>query len=134
MTATTVDRNTPSREKGWLCPPVAADAVIFAGTIVCINSDGFAVAGATDPDLIYLGRAQELVDNTGGLDGAVNINVRRDEAFQWENDATHPVVQASLGSDCYVVDNQTVAATDGTGTRSRAGRVIAIDNNGIWVE
>ena len=45
------------------------------------------------------------------------------------------ITQANVGSDCYIVDNQTVAATSGTGTRSRAGKVYAIDPSGtVWVQ
>ena len=134
MVAMTQDRNTSRRERGLLQVLVAASAVIFAGSIVCVNADGFAVEGDTDPDLIYMGRAEHAVDNTGGADGNVSLLVRTDGAFQFENSATDPVTQASIGMLCWVVDNQTVAATSGTGTRSACGRVVGIDSEGVWVE
>lgn len=31
----------------------------------------------------------------------------------------------------YIVDDQTVAATDGTGTRSAAGRIVLIEWDGV---
>jgi hypothetical protein len=34
---------------------------------------------------------------------------------------------------CYFVDDQTVAATDGTGTRSPAGIVEEVTSQGVWV-
>lgn len=134
MVAMTQDRNTSRRERGLLQVLVAASAMIFAGSIVCVNADGFAVEGDTDPDLIYMGRAEHAVDNTGGADGNVSLLVRTDGAFQFENSATDPVTQASIGMLCWVVDNQTVAATSGTGTRSACGRVVGIDSEGVWVE
>lgn len=133
MVAMTQDRNTSRRERGLLQVLVAASAMIFAGSIVCVNADGFAVEGDTDPDLIYMGRAEHAVDNTGGADGNVSLLVRTDGAFQFENSATDPVTQASIGMLCWVVDNQTVAATSGTGTRSACGRVVGIDSEGVWV-
>ncbi len=134
MVAMTQDRNTSRRERGLLQVLVAASAMIFAGSIVCVNADGYAVEGDTDPDLIYMGRAEHAVDNTGGADGNVSLLVRTDGAFQFENSATDPVTQASIGMLCWVVDNQTVAATSGTGTRSACGRVVGIDSEGVWVE
>lgn len=134
MVAMTQDRNTARRERGLLQVLVAASAMIFAGSIVCVNADGFAVEGDTDPDLIYMGRAEHAVDNTGGADGDVSVLVHTDGAFQFENNATDPVTQASIGMLCWVVDNQTVAATSGTGTRSACGRVVGIDSEGVWVE
>ena len=41
---------------------------------------------------------------------------------------------ADIGKACFIVDDQTVAKTDGTGTRSRAGIVDGIEaSGGVWV-
>jgi len=32
------------------------------------------------------------------------------------------------------VDDQTVALTDGTGARSRAGIIAGVDSDGVWVQ
>ena len=42
--------------------------------------------------------------------------------------------QADVGADCYIVDDQTVAKTNGTNTRSVAGKIIAVDADGVWVK
>ena len=34
----------------------------------------------------------------------------------------------------YIVDDETVAKTDGTATRSAAGKVVGLDSDGVWVE
>jgi hypothetical protein len=39
-----------------------------------------------------------------------------------------------IGNDCYIVDDQTVAKTNGTATRSIAGKIRAVDAQGVWVE
>jgi hypothetical protein len=37
------------------------------------------------------------------------------------------IAQADVGTDCYIVDDQTVAKTSGTNTRSVAGKVQEVD-------
>lgn len=133
MTAATSDINTPYRDGEIIGAPVEANMQIFAGALVCANAAGNAVMGSTAEGLTYLGRAEANVNNTGGAAGAQTIAVRRGVVFQWQNSPDDPVGQASLGKVCYVEDNQTVAATNGTNTRSQAGVVMGIDSNGVWV-
>jgi hypothetical protein len=33
-----------------------------------------------------------------------------------------------------LVDDQTLAATDGAGTRSEAGDIYDVDDDGVWIE
>lgn len=132
MSALTRDRNTPLMNAGVIGVPAAAGAKIYAGAIVVANAAGFAAPGSAATTLTYLGRAEESVDNTNGANGAVTALVRRLNAFQWANDGS--VTQAHLGKTAYIVDDQTVAATDGTGTRSAAGRIVGVESDGIWIE
>lgn len=127
------DRNTPMEEGELISVPVAAGAKIFAGALVVANATGYAAPGSTALNLTYLGRAEGFVDNTGGADGAVSVNVRRLKAFKFANSGTDAVTQADLGKTCYIVDDETVSATDGAGTQSAAGKVIGLDANGVWV-
>jgi hypothetical protein len=134
VTATAQDRNTPFRDGEVIAVPVKAATVIRAGVIVCANAAGLAVEGSTATTLTYLGRAEENVDNTNGADSAVSVRVRRGKAFKWENQGNDAVTQALLGKPCYVVDNQTVGATNGANTRSAAGIVVGVDADGVWVQ
>lgn len=133
MTATTQDRNTPFMDGELFQVPVAAGVLIPAGTIVCANAVGYAEPGSADASQIYLGRADDMVDNRAGVDGALMVLVRRGKAYQWANDSTDAVTQASVGRDCFVSDNQTVSKTDGGGTRPRAGTVLGVSADGVWV-
>lgn len=133
MTATTQDRNTPHRDGELIAVPLASGAKVLAGTLACASATGFGTPGATATTLAYLGRFEEAVDNTAGADGALTALVRRGRAFKWENDAADPVTQASLGRNCFVVDNQTVAKTNSGNTRSQAGLVVGVDADGVWV-
>ncbi len=130
----TADRHTPYTEGRILAFPVAAGAVIHMGALVVANASGYIAPGSTATGLTYLGRADEAVDNSGGADGDKLVHVRRGVPFHWANSGADPVTQASLGKPAYIVDDETVASTDGTGTRSEAGIVVGIDDAGVWVE
>ena len=135
MTALTQDRNTHMIDGGWIAVPVAANAVIHAGALVAANAAGFAVPGATSATLTYLGRAEEEVNNTGGINGDRTVTVRRKMAFLFANSGGADAVgQADLGKPCYIVDDQTVARTDGSASRSPAGIVLGVEASGVWVE
>lgn len=128
MTATLQDRNTPRREGVEIPFKVAGGELIPAGTMVCVNTDGFAVSGKLAPDLVYIGRANERVDNTAGQDGDATVLVERGRMFAWANDGT--ITQTSVGQRVYIADNQTVSTTD-TGA-SHAGTCVLIDDCGVW--
>lgn len=134
MAALTADRNTPFKDGESIAVPVAANAVIHAGALVVADATGYAAPGSAATTLTYLGRAESAVDNAGGADGAKTVTVRRKKAFKWANLAADAVTQAELGKTCYVADDQTVAKTNGTGTRSAAGKVMQIESDGVWVE
>lgn len=127
------DRNTALKDADVIQVPVAAGVKIFAGALV-VASAGYAAPGSTALNLVYLGRADQYVDNTAGAAGAQSVFVRRKRAFYFANSATDPVTQASLGKPCYIVDDQTVSGTNGGNTQSAAGVVVGLDANGVWVE
>jgi hypothetical protein len=134
MTAATTDRNTKSRDGKDFGLPVAAATKIFAGTIAAINAGGYATKGATSTTLAAVGIAQETVDNSAGANGDVTIKVARG-CYRLANSASADAITlADVGNDCYIVDDQTVAKTDGTSTRSIAGKVRDVDADGVWVE
>ncbi|WP_338508485.1 hypothetical protein [Pseudomonas poae] len=128
----TQDRNTPMKDTEVLAVPVAANVLIYAGSLVVASATGFAAPGSTALGLSYLGRAEESVDNRGGAAGAAQVEVRHGKAFLWANDGT--VTQAHLFKPAYIVDDETVAAGDASGTRSAAGRIVGVDVDGVWVE
>lgn len=133
MGALTQDRNTPRREGGSRALPVGATQKLFAGAIVCRNATGFLVKGSTATTLVALGRAESPVDNTAGADGAV-IGPYRTGCFKFANSAAgDAITNADIGNDCYIVDDQTVAKTNGGTTRSRAGKIDGVDADGVWV-
>ncbi len=127
------DRNTNMKDAELISVPVATGVKIFAGALVAANATGYATPGAVSTALTYLGRAEEQVDNTLGADGAKNVIIRRGKAFKFANSGADAVTQVSLGKLCYIVDDQTVALTNGNGTRSPAGAVVGVEADGVWV-
>lgn len=127
------DRNTQMKDGELIPVPIAANVKIFAGALVAANATGYATPGAVSTALSYLGRAEETVDNTAGAAGAKTVTVRRGKAFKFANSGADAVTQASLGKLCYIVDDQTVALTNGNGTRSPAGIVLAVDADGVLI-
>lgn len=132
--ALTKDRMTPIRDGDIIPYAVAAGANIHMGALVAVNASGFLVAGATATGLTYIGRSDAHVDNTNGADGDEVAPVRRGKAFLWNNSDADPVDQSMVGQTCYILDDETVAGTDGTGTRSAAGTVLVVESAGVWVE
>lgn len=131
MTALTKERNTKQRDGDLIAIPAVTNKKFYAGAIACINASGWATPGATATTLKAVGRVEETLDTTGISSGASSVLVRRG-VFKFENDGD--IVRADTFGTAYIVDDQTVAGDDGTGTRSAAGKIIAVDDDGIWVE
>jgi hypothetical protein len=133
MAALTGPRDTLERLGATESYPLAAGATLFAGALVVLDA-GYAKPGVTDTGLKAVGRAEESVDNASGADGAKAVTVRRG-CFRYANSAGGDAIgQADVEGTCYVVDDATVAKTDGTGTRSVAGTIRAVDALGVWVQ
>lgn len=134
MVALTKDRNTVRRDGVQFNDPVAASTRIFAGSLMCLNAAGFAVPGSTSTTLKARGVAQEQVDNRDGAAGDLRIESRRG-VFPFVNStSTDEITRADIGATAYIVDDQTVAKTSATNTRSVAGVIRDVDSDGVWVE
>lgn len=133
MAALTQGRMTPERNGSVRTVPVDANVKIFEGALVVLAA-GFAKPGAAATGLVAIGRAEEMVDNTGGAQGAQSVRVRPG-IFRFDNStAADAITAAEIGSNCYVVDDHTVAKTSATNTRSVAGEVFDVDALGVWVK
>lgn len=121
MAALTKDRATPYREGVELEFPVAANTKVYAGSLVCANTNGYAVPAADSPGLKFLGVALEQVDNTGGANGAKTLRLRRTGVFEFD---AASITQAMVGSDMYAVDDHTVDDTVGAVNDIRVGMLV----------
>lgn len=138
MAALTAARNTLEKDNpaAFAHEPaagVAASTTIYQGSIVCKNASGYLVPGSTATTQVAMGVAQETVVNSGSA-GAVKVKLRSCVAKFANSSAGDLIGIADVGSNCYIVDDQTVAKTDGTGTRSVAGKVFEIAADGVFVK
>ena len=113
--------------------PVKAATVIYAGALV-VGDAGYAAPGRAALNLVALGRCERLADNSTGAAGDITATVRRG-IFRFKNSSAGDLIaQGDCFSDCYIVDDETVAKTSASSTRSRAGKVVAVDSSGVWVQ
>lgn len=134
MTALTADRATGRRAGGSFVYNAAAAVKCYAGGIAVLDSSGNVKPAVTATGLVSVGRFSETVDNSSGSAGDKTAEVMRG-IFKYNNSAAADEITAAESGDfCYLVDDQTVAKTNGTNTRSPAGVIVDVDSDGVWVE
>jgi hypothetical protein len=133
----TADRKTKTSVPGLREFPVLAGAVIFEGAMVSVDSSGWARPARTvaSGDKC-VGIAELRADNTGGSNGAITVKVRSDRVAYMNNSTSGDLIaNLNVGADCFVVDDSTVALTNGTNTRVRAGKIhwVSLSGEGVAV-
>jgi len=129
--ALTGDRITEKKEPGLKHYPVAASTKIYAGSIVAVNSSGYAVPASDTAGLRVVGVAESQADNSSGTDGAQTITVRAPIIARY---AASSITQAMVGQVMYVVDDQTFDDAPGT-NGVKAGRLVEfISTTEGWIE
>lgn len=114
--------------------PMAANELIYGGTIVCRNATGYAVEGAANEGFPAIGVAKADTDNRttapeGGGAGAINCEVDHG-VFGFAFSGTTPIP----GQVVFVVDNQTVNIDSNSGQRGIAGYVSCVEGTVCYVE
>lgn len=133
MAALTKGRKTSRIEAETFVGPVAAATTIFTGAILMRDASGNLVEGQTATGLTGVGVAYEDVDNSAGAAGDLTVTFRNG-TFRFDNSAAaDEITAADIGGIAYAVDDQTVAKTSATNTRSAAGTIVKVDAQGVWV-
>ncbi len=133
MAALTQDRNTPRREGKRLSYPMKGSVIGYIGAIAVLAS-GLLKPGVTETGSVAVGVFVDRFDNSSGADSAIKGEAESG-VFRFANSASSDEITLSeVGSDCYIVDDQTVAKTDGSSARSVAGKVVDVDAQGVWVK
>jgi predicted RecA/RadA family phage recombinase len=131
MTALTAARNTKSKVGNVFDFPVKAATTCIQGGIAVLDA-GYAAPGRTATTLIAVGLFVETVTAVAAGDAKARVEAG---IFKFANSSAGDLIaQANVGADCYIVDDQTVALTNGGATRSRAGKVVGVDADGVWVQ
>lgn len=114
--------------------PVAADVKCYGGGIAVRDSSGNLKPAETATGLVVMGRFEDTADNTDGLAAAITASYKPG-IYRWANSSSaDEITKAEIGDNCYVVDDQTVAKTSGGATRSVMGKIVDVDDVGVWVE
>lgn len=132
MAALQAPRDTHEIANGarTLVLPVKASTTIYQGSMVALDTDGFAIPAKKAAGLKAAGRAAETVRNTGA-DGEISVWVTRG-VFIFGNSTAGKLTAADVLGPCYMEDDQTVTGTaEGA---SVAGLVIRVDDTGVAVE
>lgn len=130
MAALTASRNTKKRIGNVFGFPIKAATTVFQGGLAVLDA-GYAAPGRTAASLIAVGVFTENATAVAAGDASANVEAG---VFKFANAAADPAAQADVGADCFIVDDQTVAKTNGGATRSRAGKIAAVDADGVWVQ
>jgi hypothetical protein len=131
MVALSTDRNTPELMAGEREGLLGAAQAVFIGSILMRNAAGQLVKGATAVGSFGVGRAEDRNTSVGA---GVTSQRYRPGVFKFANSAAGDLIAiADIGAACYIVDDQTVAKTNGAATRSPAGIIDGVDATGVWV-
>lgn len=127
MSALTASRMTPRRAGSRLS--VTASAACYAGGMVALlTATGLAVPAGTASS----GRAVGMATVDAAADDEFDVEPG---IFRFGNSASTDLIEkADIGATCYVVDDQTVALTNGSSTRQIAGAIVDVDDAGVWVK
>ncbi|AEB09341.1 DUF2190 family protein [Desulfobacca acetoxidans] len=120
MSACTADRDTIYREGLELEYPVKAATKIYAGSMVAVDSTGYAIPAANAAGHQLVGVALEQVDNSLGASGARQVRVRTAGVFDF---TATSISQANVGAEMYVVDDQTFDEVN-PGQGIRCGKLV----------
>ncbi len=118
MAALTQDRPTVYREGVEMDYPVAASTKIFAGALVCVNTNGYVAPAADQANMVFVGVALEFVDNSTGVDAGKLVRVRRTGVFEFDAVSITP---AMVGAPMYCVDDHTFDDAVGTTNTVKVG-------------
>ena len=134
MTALSKSRTVRSIPGFLYSYPVLTNVVIHQGALVAITAAGYARPAITATGLVAVGIARESVDSTGVASGDVAVEVEEMIAEFANSAGGDEITIADIGQIVFIADDQTVAKTDGTGTRSPAGVVKKIEGGRIFVK
>ena len=129
--ALTENRVTRSREGKTFDFAVAANKHIYAGSLVNLSVAGYAEPATNEALITFLGVALAEVNNNPGLAGAKKVRVSLVGTHLFNKSAA---IQADVGKNMYVVDDQTVGLAAAVDHDLKVGRCIGIeDSSHVWV-
>lgn len=110
--------------------PIKGSTKIVAGALVDRDANGYAINATASTTGQAVGVAQQTYDNSSGADGAIVGDFMPGCWVFANSTAGDAITIAEVGKTAYVVDNNTVAKTDGSSSRHAAGKIYSIEPDG----
>lgn len=120
----------PSGDVSRLNFPMAAGEEVFQGTFVATNAAGFTKLVADEAGLVLSGIAELTVDNSGGLDAAVDVPVVPITEIKYTDIDADTPLDSWINDLVYFVDDNTVALVGTVANNVLAGKVKEILKTG----
>jgi hypothetical protein len=134
MADLTHDRNTQRKDGELQHFQVAQGAEIFAGSLVELNSDGYAQPAGDDSSVTFAGVADEHVDNSDGAAGDKTVKVWREHTWHFETVDPWSFDQGACNGWVYASDDQTVADDSDVSNNLHVGVVEEVESDGsVWI-
>lgn len=114
----------------------AANQNFRKGSIVVLNTtDGLAYVGTAGTTFRAVGVAAYPLNTTGLADSARQVIVQPGTiGFFSSGTSADLITEAKRLQTCYVIDDDTVGLTNGTNTRSAAGKIFDVTAEGVVVQ
>lgn len=109
--------------------PVKAATSLHVG-VVAVLAAGLAVPLSAATGAEKCAGVVTFAVNNPGVDGAIKVEVEAGE----HKFASSDIVAADVGATAYFVDDRTLSKSHDTNTRPAAGKIIQVDDDGVWVE
>ena len=136
MSALDHNRNArPSERHDFNEDDAAAGVHVYVGSIVVLDTSGNARPGRASTTDIARGICDRECDNSDGSAGDLLVHTMCGVGYFVNSADADEITKADFGSACYIVDDQTVAKTNGSATRTRAGKILALEGDlvKVWV-
>jgi hypothetical protein len=136
---TTKGRNTPRRGPSLhtLSGYLKDGYQVAEGTLIALEVDGYVVSAGAGSAVTILGvfdlkSGEVLAQGLSPVGDGTSTQANRVDAmcgiFDFDNYATHPVVQASIGATGYAKDNHTISVNSGDGIA--VGKITFLNGDG----
>ncbi len=107
----------------------ALSTTFYVGSIVMANAGGYITVGATATGQFVRGICTSAKTSPAS-NGAVEVSWEEGDFELEGGTAGDAITVANIGDTVYIIDDNTVGATNGGSTRSEAGKLVAISPNG----
>ncbi len=103
---------------------------VYKGAALGVNASGYAIPMAHGTaNLIFIGVANETVDNSGGSAGDKTINVTKSGSFVFKAISGLTPAQADVGKEVYAnTDWEIQISTSGLTNQYKLGTIVAIES------